>query len=258
MNFTINGYNYKAKVSTFPGGEEYVKIPSKLPLDPGKITVHADIRASSDVMVLLMLTDALRRYARGYKTVFVLNMPYLPYARQDRVCAKGESFSLKVFTNLINNLKYNRVLITDCHSDVGLALLDNVVHTSQQQVMTLGVKTHNMLSACDVIIAPDAGASKKAQALADAYGKPMVQCSKTRNSDGSITVTVLGYVTDKVCLVVDDICDGGGTYLALAGALKNEDPKELQLAVTHGLFSKGKEVLAPYYTKVEAVYDWTA
>jgi ribose-phosphate pyrophosphokinase len=266
MKVKINGYEQNIKTSTFPGGEEYVSLPAHkhLPRDPKSIEVTTLIKSSADVMNLLLITDALRRYTfykAAHSCAFILDLGYLPYARQDRVCAEGESFSLKVFAELINNLKYDEVIIDDCHSDVGIALLNNLNHHTQLDGMKSIPNGHNRGIECDVIIAPDAGAAKKAQTIADYYGKPLVQCLKTRNTDGTISIQCLGDIKDKKCLVVDDICDGGGTFIALAEALENSATdtiaKELNLYVTHGIFSKGKEVLLQHYNRVEALYDWT-
>jgi ribose-phosphate pyrophosphokinase len=207
-------------------------------------------------MQLVMLTEALQYYARQAETIFHLHLDYLPYARQDRRCAKGEAFSLKVMCKMLNALEYDAVFLADCHSDVGLALLDNVVHRDQLTCLGLTLVGHNMATDCDVIIAPDAGAAKKAQAIATAYGKPLVQCLKTREADGRINVRVLEHVADKKCLVVDDICDGGGTFLALASELNGMLPSELNLFVTHGIFSKGKDELLDHYDNVEAYNEW--
>jgi ribose-phosphate pyrophosphokinase len=201
-----------------------------------------------------MLTEALREYAP--QAEFRLHMPYLPYARQDNRFAKGEALSIKVFCNLINDLKYDLVIVADCHSTVGLALLDNVKHITQLQSIRANPALHNMAQAADVIVAPDAGAAKKAQEIATFFGKPLVQCLKTRTPEGHIHVQVLGDVTGLKALVVDDICDGGGTFLALA---KSElgPSKELNLYVTHGIFSKGFSELNKVYDNIGCRYDWT-
>jgi ribose-phosphate pyrophosphokinase len=257
MNIVINGYESTAKTSVFPGGEEFVQLPKGLPLEAARIEVLADLRSSNEVMQLLMLTDALREHYRFDKDVeYVLNLSYLPYARQDRICAKGEAFSLRVMANLINSLGYDKVFIDDCHSEVGLALINNVVHSTQLQCIVGKPETHNLARKCDVIVAPDAGAAKKAQEIATYYGKPLVQCLKTRVGE-RIEIQVLGDIKGKRALVVDDICDGGGTFLALAKALGGANrPIELNLYVTHGLFSKGKQVLLDAYDKVEAYNEW--
>lgn len=253
MKFSVNGCNYTARTSTFPGGEEYINIGTNLPQEPVVVQVEADIKSSTNVMQLLMLTEALREYAP--RAEFRLHMPYLPYARQDNRFAKGEALSIKVFCNLINDLKYDLVIVADCHSTVGLALLDNVKHITQLQSIQANATLHNMAAEADVIVAPDAGASKKAQEIATFFNKPLVQCLKTRTSNGDIHVQVLGSVEGKSALVVDDICDGGGTFLALAQS-KLGTASKLSLYVTHGIFSKGVDVLKKDYDEVACRYEW--
>lgn len=255
MKFIVNNYHYEAITSTFPGGEEYIRLPSKLPIHGANIIIQPNIRSSKEVMQLLMLNDALRIYAHR-NAIFTLDLGYLPYARQDRVCAKGESFSLRVFCKLINSLEFDEVKVADCHSDVGLALLNNLTHYSQLKCIVDDEDIYEMIRSCDVVVAPDAGATKKALEVANHFGKPLVQCLKTREN-GKISVRVLDDISDKKAVVVDDICDGGGTFLALASALRGEEPKELNLYVTHGIFSNGKECLLDHYDNVKAYKEWT-
>lgn len=256
MIIQINGYDFTPKTSTFPGGEKYIKLEKgTLPLSATDATIVARIRPNKDSLEeVLLATDILRRL---YKDVNVhLDLGYLPYARQDRVCEVGESFSLKVFCGVINAQNYSTVTVTDCHSEVGLALLDNVVHIPQHKAISSITTLHNALVRCDAVIAPDAGAGKKAQAMADLYNKPLVQCIKQRTKDG-VTISIASPIYEyKNLIVVDDICDGGATFIALAEAIKHHHTCNLALFVTHGIFSKGKKELEKYYTRVEAYDDW--
>lgn len=252
MLYTINTYRYTARTSTFPGGEEYVRLdPRTHPTGiDGDITIYPKITSSKEVMKLLMLHDALK-IARP-KATFTLHMGYLPYARQDRVCNKGESFSLKVFCNIINAAKFDKVIVEDCHSMVGLALLDNVVEVPQ--LTCFEEVAQAWVGNIDAIIAPDAGATKKAQTIADAWHVPLIQCLK-RRTDRGIRVNVCEDVTGLDVVVVDDIIDGGGTFIPLAEALK--DAKTKRLYATHGIFSKGKETLNSLYDEIAVYNDWT-
>ena len=258
MHYEVNGYNFKAELRTFPGGEEYIRLPQvQHPVGTdGTVLIYADLRSSQNIMQLLMVKDALQR-ARPDAT-FILDMGYLPYARQDRVCAKGESFSLVVFCNLINGMYFDEVRVTDCHSIVGLALLENVVEKTQlralQETQTRTLRGTGFFNNIDVIVAPDAGASKKAQIIADYFVVPMVQCLKTREN-GRITVELCGSVQYQNALVVDDIIDGGGTFLPLAEAL--HEAASIKLYATHGIFSKGKEALSKVYDDILAYSDWS-
>jgi ribose-phosphate pyrophosphokinase len=204
-------------------------------------------------MRLLLLRNAITNKF-GSKVNIILEMPYLPYARQDRICEKGEALSIRVFCDLINAQCFDQVRITDCHSDVALALLNNCHHTPQHVAMGMQITTNNRLSNADVLVIPDLGAAKKAEIIAKQYNLLTVQCMKTRIDRDTLVVKPIGKIPKGKLLVVDDICDGGGTFLALASAFEGKD---LNLVVTHGIFSKGKGVLLTKYNNVEAVYDWT-
>jgi ribose-phosphate pyrophosphokinase len=200
-------------------------------------------------MALLMATDALRMEFPLAK--FMLDLPYIPYARQDRVCNAGEALSIKVFGRLINSLKYDMVQVTDPHSAVSLACIDNVSVRDQYSVFG-DIK----LSFNDVtIVAPDQGATKKCEEFAKKVGAAgVITCSKTRNlADGKIigmTVDGPGDMSHLNLLVLDDICDGGRTFIELALLLEARNPKSLELAVTHGIFSKGVDVVSNHYDHI--------
>ena len=119
MDFIID------KRFNFSGGEVQVTV-KKMTSDVVYIT--ANLRSSDDVMALLMATDALRRQGA---TRIHLTMPYVPYARQDRVMNPGEALGIKVFCDLINAQNYSSVNILDPHSDVTPALLNNVLVIEQ-------------------------------------------------------------------------------------------------------------------------------
>jgi len=242
MPFTITGYDYEHL--TFSGGEEQVRVKDKNIFAPhGEILITAHMRSSADVMTLLLLTDALRR--SGCKAISLL-MPYLPYARQDRVCADGEALSLRVMCDLINAQRYEQVEIWDAHSDVALALLDRVVHVTSAQILRFARdwKKSTLLSN-PILVAPDAGALKKVNAAAAALRCTYIRADKTRDAiDGSITGTVVyaNHMEAADLLIVDDICDGGRTFIELAKELRKLTTGRVMLYVTHGIFSKGTTV----------------
>lgn len=111
------------------------------------------------------------------------------------------------------------------------------------------------------MISPDAGANKKTLEMAKFLGhNNFIRADKIRNvKTGSIEHTaVYGCVKDKDCLIVDDICDGGATFIALAERLKFGDAKSVSLYVTHGIFSKGKQhLLDNGVDHIYCFHDWT-
>ena len=195
------------------------------------------INSFNDLGLLCVAVDALRRMGAVELHLFV---PYFPGARQDRVMVKGESLTVKVYADLINRLELESLTIIDPHSDVTPALLNNCVPIQNHQFIA---QVLEQLPKDFILISPDAGASKKIFKLATALSIPdVIECGKKRDlasgklSGFSVPMDDLG---DRPCLIVDDICDGGGTFLGLGEELKKKNSGDLYLAVTHGIFSKG-------------------
>ena len=197
-------------------------------------------------MDLLLLNDALRRVA-GEGAAVTLRLPYLPYARQDRVTVAGEPLSVKVFCTLINAMKFDRVVVADPHSTVAPALLDRVEIESAEGFLGQVLALPEFVGGV-ALVAPDAGAHKRVLALGERFGAPVVCCAKLRNTaTGKLSgARVLDEVPDLPLLVVDDICDGGGTFVALAALLRRHSDRPLGLYVTHGLCTKGVAPLRDY------------
>jgi ribose-phosphate pyrophosphokinase len=242
------------KTFNFPGGECQVALNNES-FGPST-TIIARITDSNGIMQLLLTTDALRRV--GVKDISLF-MPYVPYARQDRVCNPGEAHSLKVFANLINSQNYRDVAVFDPHSDVTEALFDNCrIHNNHQFVREtiFALDIQNNFS----LISPDAGAYKKVFYLGKDLQRTnlttfdIVNCNKERDTKtGVITNFTVNGISDlqgKPCLVVDDICDGGGTFLGLATELKARNAGPLYLVVSHGIFSQGFDKLLQHYEKI--------
>lgn len=238
--------NIKAVVhtQTFPGGEVMVRLVQKLD-HADKVSVVAHIKNSDDVMALLLTVDAIRREKSGIN--ISLELPYIPYARQDRVCNEGESLSIAVMASLINSCEFSSIHVIDPHSDVAPALIKNVVIKSQEEVFGRIYQDWRAV----YIVAPDAGAYKKSHKFAQSVGAAgVVVCNKIRDvKTGKIEgVSCTEDVAGKHLLVLDDLCDGGRTFVEVVSLLK--DASRLDLAVTHGIFSKGVEVVASKFNNV--------
>lgn len=244
--------NARVSVSTmtFPGGEVGVNINGpELDEDMEKIQLVAKIQNSNQLMAMFMATDALRRVYPFAK--ICLFIPYFPYARQDRVCNAGEALSVKVVAQLINSQNYATVTVVDPHSPVLVAALDRC-HVVEQKTIFSYVKPS---FGDTIIVAPDAGAIKKAEDFCKRVGAVgVVYANKQRNLKTG-EITHLELVTEHTLyqrnlFVLDDICDGGRTFIELGKLLKHEEPAKMELAVSHGIFSKGVEVLTEYYDRV--------
>lgn len=243
----------------FSGGEVSVKLSQAINYSSWNII--AELKNSEDILTLLMVADVLKR---GGATYIELYMPYIPYARQDRVCNFGEAFSLKVFCDLINSVGFDKVTVEDPHSDVAPALLNNVNIYDQATCINLTKdcdKSFTRFLEGATLVSPDAGAEKKILSVCNSLGKSgFISASKVRDpSTGKITSTeVNGGRLSGDYLIVDDICDGGATFIALAQELKYKGADRVGLYVTHGIFSKGKQHLVD--NGVDYIYsknDWT-
>lgn len=229
---------------TFAGGEESVKIMEKV---SGNVKVVAKISKSSELVRLLLLSEALDAANVGIKELI---LPYVPYARQDRRCNVGEAHSLKVFAGLINAMWWDRVVVVDPHSDVVEALFERCRIIRQHDAMAANDELVKFISNPDtVIVSPDAGALKKIYGVAEKFLKTdIVKVDKRRNiSNGEITGidvhnAVEAISPEKNYLIVDDICDGGRTFIEIAKEMEKYGATRISLYVTHGIFSKGPGV----------------
>ena len=241
---------------TFNGGEEHVRVDPTPMYKVDHIVISARLKSSADIMQLLLVTDAVKR-CPSVRTV-TLKMPYIPYARQDRVCNEGEAHSLKVFCNLINQQGYDKVQVLMPHSDVATALLENVQDLTGFFEARLSLQLqHNFEDF--ILVSPDAGALKRTFKLAKYLSKDLVTADKVRDTGtGQILKTeVYGDVEGKTCVIYDDICDGGMTFIKLAEALREKGAEKVVLVVAHGIFSKGLEVFDGLIDHIFTTDSWT-
>ena len=241
MKPTFKSKEFEYTVSKFPGGELNVKLPAS-GIGLNVVTLKGSITSSDSLIELALLVDAIRRVS--FNPTISLILPYMPYARQDRVCNTGEALSIKVAADIINSLYLDEVITYDNHSDVATALLDNCTDVPIHKIQSLvdAIKE----SKYDYIVSPDAGAVKKIQKLAQVVNLPIIKADKVREvSTGEILATEIHTkdIENARVLIVDDICDGGRTFIELARVLRSSNVATVDLYVTHGIFSKGVQVL---------------
>ncbi len=225
---------------TFSGGEPHIKINPDFDTTQ-KVTITHRLNSFNDFGLLCVAVDALRRMDVKNMELFI---PYFPAARQDRVMIKGEPLSVKVYADIINAMQFDKVFVFDAHSEVTLALVNNCEVISNHTFIEAVVEAIGN----DVrLISPDGGALKKIFKVSEFIGGvEVVECSKSRDVKTGRLSGFKVYNDDLQgmdCLIVDDICDGGGTFVGLAEVLKNKNAGKLFLAVSHGIFNKGFEVL---------------
>lgn len=243
----------------FPGGEEHARLSTSVALT-NPVTVTAKLTDSAEIMKMILVIDAVRRLfsANALTANIKLVVPYFPYARQDRVAVPGESLSVAVMAGLVNSLQCTNITVLDPHSDVSSALLHNVRSVTQGECIRCSPELVGLIHDNNsVLIAPDAGASKKIYKLASYFGTDRVTVlDKDRNPiNGEITGIKYSYgisdLAGKTAIIADDICDGGRTFIEAAKVLRNLGATKVILYVTHGLFTKGVE---PLYPLIDTIY----
>lgn len=215
---------------TFAGGEPHVQLDRTAIVDQ-YLWVDARVATADGFLRTLAVLDALRACGPRRLGLF---LPYFPGARQDRR-QPGTPFTLSIYAEAIKRLGLDVVVTLDPHSDVLSACLDvEIIHSFEAMPDVSGY---------DGFVVPDAGAEKRVHAAARALGvETIVYARKTRNTR---TGALSGFRCEPLpvpggrYLVVDDICDGGGTFNGLADVIHAGDRARLDLWVTHGIFSKG-------------------
>lgn len=244
-----SGDDIPVSITKFPAGETFLSVKEYfLNGHSNHLRIRLDFTSNDDLWNLGLLVDALRRMHPNPDIDLLI--PYFPYARQDRVCNAGESHSLAFTARFINSLRLASVTVFDPHSDVTGALVDNIYIVEALDMITaLQYKLPTF-----ALVAPDSGAMKKVQKIGLKLGLDVIRADKVRNTKtGSLSgCTVYAeHQGNKDLLVVDDICDGGGTFLLLAPHLRKLTTGRVMLYVSHGIFSKGLDHLAVDY---DAIY----
>lgn len=247
IQVTVNGKRHDVTGFTFPGGELQVRFDGLASGLDGDLTVHARIQSADGLVRLLLTHEIISRLHRSGRRTLVI--PYFPYARQDRVMQPGDAFSLKAVARLINSLGFDEVVVCDPHSDVTPALIEKVRVVPQVDLVASHDRLREQLSdEHTVIVAPDAGAAKKAFAVAQRFVQPLITASKVRDeATGDIIRTEVPasqWLVGQDAVIVDDICDGGRTFIELAKVLRTQGAARVFLYVTHGIFSQGLGVFA--------------
>ena len=229
------------KITLFPDTQPHVNITGIAEGD--EVKVVCSITSSDKLFQLLQTANALDNLFSKKK---VLVIPYLLAARYDRLMLHGDSVDLKVIADMINSCGFEKVYLYDVHSDVALLLIKNAIAITNKNLVEQYTKEDA------VLICPDAGAAKKVGKYFDWNSniKSIVYCNKTRDlATSKLTLEILepDECANKNCVIIDDICDGGGTFLAIAEKIK---PAHLTLIVTHGIFSNGFLELEKYFQEI--------
>lgn len=232
----LNGV--EVNVTKFPDGTSQVwKLEENL-LNLNYYMVEWKFQDEGEFMHLAQLVDLLREY--NSRAEILLQLDYLPYARQDHPITNETTFSLYTFSKLLNSLNFFRVTIVDAHSSA-YQLINNSINIDNN------VEFHRFCDGndIDVVVYPDKGAIKKYTGSTDL---PELFGDKTRDPlTGYLQYNDIKGDTElirgKNVIIRDDLCDGGMTFILLAKKLLQYEPKSVNLYVSHGIFSKGMKPL---------------
>lgn len=236
------------KTMIFPDGQPHLKIDMShiARLDrKAPLQINTRLANANDLMMVLFAKNTLD-YLEFEQVE--LNISYLTAARMDRVMQDGEPFSLKVVANILNLGSFKKIRIFDPHSEVSTAVIDRSYavtnHEYVKDAMADYFKKNAQTDYC--IVSPDAGALKKIHKLAQYLNvENVVECMKERDVKTGALLSFKTTVTDlsgQTCFIVDDICDGGGTFAGTAKMLKEKGAVKVILIVSHGIFSKGSSI----------------
>lgn len=223
----------EVEIVRYPAGEFNLKFESKGEASLGRAYVTG--HEPEDLILLNLFGDLCRRVNASLE----IFMPYFPSAREDR----GNPLGVKVYADMVNMAGASKVTILDPHSDVTPALVNNCHVISVDAMVPYAIYYNNWLAERGQggrveyvgVVAPDGGAIKRTWGVAQALKVPMYQASKHRDvATGKLSGFSCETLPKGRLLFVDDICDGGGTFIGLADACHHDN---LDLWVTHGIFT---------------------
>ena len=237
----------------FSAGEDHVKLTNIRK----SVTIWWQFEDVLELFKIAMIVDVLNRNG----SEVAIEIPYLPFARQDRATTKEQPFSLEVFCKILSQMNFKYILVCDVHSGVFVDIMKQlnpsveIIEMNQLECFyQTTIFVPNQLKSIDVVIAPDKGSVEKAQRIADFLDVPLIQATKVRDPlTGKLSAPTIdfGDLKPKHALIPDDILDYGGTFIQLANEIKKQFPEiKLDLYVTHGIFAGGIEKFKNLFEKI--------
>jgi len=240
--------NYKIEVKHFPDGTQCLMDIdfNKIAINPSYASITWNYESDEELVTLIYLVNYIRSKAPKYP--IYLFMPYIPNARMDRTKNPGEVFTLKYFANIINSLNFDCVSVLDPHSDVSIALINNVHVISPDDYIAKvihTIKDNNHIEGDEelIIYFPDAGAYKRYKDIECLTPYNKIYGQKVRDwKTGKITgLTIVDKDGNKIeqsfedtcILMIDDIISYGGTMYYSALEINKHNPAKIYAYATH-------------------------
>ncbi|NQY74459.1 MAG: ribose-phosphate pyrophosphokinase [Candidatus Margulisbacteria bacterium] len=225
----------KVTLSRFSCGETYAKIEESIRGYETYVIQTIGGEPNNDYMELFILMDTLKRSSADSVNVII---PHFGYARQDKKSAPREPISARLMADLLSVVGLDRLITVDLHADQIQGFFSKPVdHLTS---LPLFADYFNEKSLQDlVVVAPDTGRAKFAKRLCDRLGADLAIMHKTRPNHNVAEITnIVGDVTDKTVLLIDDMVDTAGSVTSGLKALKENGCKDdVYLAATHAVFS---------------------
>ena len=226
-----------ARVERFNDQEIFVEVFENVRGEDMYIIQPTSNPANDNLMELLIMADALRRSSASRITAVI---PYFGYARQDRRTKARTPITAKLVANMIVEAGIERVLTMDLHATQIQGFFDIPVdNLYASPIFALDIQSKFADSMDDMmVVSPDVGGVARARELAKRIGAPLSIVDKRREKAGEVAgMTVIGDVTGKKCIIVDDMCDTAGTLCKAAEVLMEAGASEVHAYITHGVMS---------------------
>lgn len=225
----------QANLKRFSDNEIFVEILENVRGTDAFFVQSTSYPANDNLMELLIAIDALRR---GSARRITAVMPYFGYARQDRKVGGRTPISAKLVANLITAAGADRVLTMELHAGQIQGFFDIPVDNLIAAPVFVPAIKEKFDGQDLCIVSPDVGGVVRARALAKRLGADLAIIDKRREkANQSEVMNVIGEIKDKVCIIVDDIIDTGGTLCQAATALGDQGAKEVHAYIVHGVLS---------------------
>ncbi len=227
----------RAVVRRFADMEVFVEILENVRGSDVFVVQSTSYPANDHLMELLIIIDALRRASARRITAVV---PYFGYARQDRKPGPRTPISAKLVANLITRAGVDRVMTLDLHAGQIQGFFDIPTdNLYASPVMVRDIRERFDLANL-MVVSPDVGGVVRARGLAKRINAPLAIIDKRRERPGdSEVMNVIGEVSGRTCILVDDIVDSGGTLVNAADALLAQGATDVYAYITHGVLSGG-------------------
>lgn len=196
--------------------------------------VQSTYAPADNLMELLLMIDAARRASAGR---IIVVMPYYGYARQDRKDRPRVAIGSKLIANMLTAAGADRIITMDLHAPQIQAYFDIPVDHLDSSAVFIPYITQLRLENL-TFAAPDVGATNRIREIATYFEAEMVICDKHRKRANEIaSMVVIGDVTDRDIVIIDDICDTAGTLKKAAALLKEKGARSVRAMITHPVLS---------------------